>query len=330
MKDVGIVGLPEADPGSVFTALTAVEGAGGGKASQAVVPVPDPRVDELVRLHDSKKATYGQLRFVDTSSLVRAGGRSGAGRLSAELIGHLRATDALLLVVGGEDAKAGVEELSLEMLYADLDVISKKVERDRKGSRDPDTKRILEVLEQAQTLLEGGSPLSERDWSDDEISAFQGIQPLTMKPQLVVVTIEDGSQDVPDGAIGVAAGLEREVAGMDAAEAQELLEGFGITERALPKVIRNVYDALDLLTFLTAGDIESRAWEIPRGATAPIAAGAIHSDIQRGFIRADIISYEDLVAAGSWAAARAQGTVRQEGKAYVMREGDVVEFRFAV
>lgn len=330
MKSVGIVGLPEADAASVFTALTAVEGAGGGKASQAVVPVPDDRVDELVRLHSSKKATYTQLRFLDTSALVRAGGRSGTGRLSAELLGHLRTSDALLLVVRGDEASADTEELALELLYSDLDVIGKKVERERKGPKDAEAKRVLAILERAHILLQDGTPLSKESWTDDELVAFQGISPLTLKPTIVVATIEDGSQALPDGVIGIAAGLEKEVGGMDAGDAAELLEGFGITERALPRVIRSVYDALDLLTFLTAGDIESRAWEIPRGASAPEAAGAIHSDIQRGFIKAEVIGYDELVKAGSWTAARSQGLVRQEGKAYRMAEGDVVEFRFAV
>lgn len=330
MKNVGIVGLPETDAGSVFTALTSIDASAGGKANQAVVAVPDARVDTLVRLHDSKKATYAQLRFVDTSALVRAGGRSGAGRLSAELLGHLRNSDALLAVVRGESADADLEELALEFLYADLDVISKKVERDRKGARDTEAKRVLAVMERAQALLEAGSPLSAEAWSREDLADFGSIAPLTLKPRLVVATIDDGAAALPAGILGVAPTLELEVAGLDDADAAELLEGFGITERALPRVIRGVYDALSLLTFLTAGDTESRAWEIPAGASAPEAAGAIHSDIQRGFIRAEIVTFDALVEAGSWSAARAQGLVRQEGKAYVMAEGDVVEFRFAV
>ncbi len=330
MKNVGIVGLPGSDAGSVFTALTSIDASSGGKANQAVVAVPDARVDTLVKLHDSKKATYAQLRFVDTSALVRAGGRSGAGKLSAELLGHLRTSDALLAVVRGSDASRDLEEVGLELLYADLDIVSKKVERDRKGARDAETKRVLALMERALALLEGGSPLSKEPWSREELADFGSMSPLTLKPTLVVATIDDGATPLPDDVIGVAPTLELEVAEMDAADASELLEGFGITERALPRVIRGVYDALDLLTFLTAGDIESRAWEVPAGASAPEAAGVIHSDLQRGFIRAEIVTYDALVAAGSWSAARAQGLVRQEGKAYLMAEGDVVEFRFAV
>lgn len=330
MKSVGIVGLPEADAGSVFTALTAIEGAGSGKASQAVVPVPDPRVDRLVELHESKKAVYAQLRFVDTSALVRAGGRSGAGRLPAELLGHLRTSDALLLVVRGTDAATDLDEIDLELLYADLDVIQNKVTRDRKTAHTPETKRTVEVMERGLSLLEAGTPLSKEPWSQDELVEFQGMAPLTLKPRLVVGVVDDGTQGLPEGVIPVAAQLEREVAGMGDPEAAELLGSFGVTERALPLVIRQVYDALDLLTFLTAGDTESRAWEVRRGAPAPEAAGVIHSDIQRGFIRAEIVSFGPLVEAGSWAKARAAGLVRQEGKSYLMQEGDVVEFRFAV
>ncbi|MFP5224378.1 MAG: DUF933 domain-containing protein [Actinomycetota bacterium] len=329
MKDVGIVGLPETDAGSVFTALTAIEG-GGGKASQAVVPVPDTRVDKLVELHSSKKAVYTQLRFVDTSALVRAGGRAGAGRLPAELLGHLRTSDALLLVVRGEQAPTDLDELSLELLYADLEIIQNKLARDIKAARTPEAQRTVAIMERAVTLLEAGTPLSKETWTADELEEFQGMAPLTLKPKLVVGVVEDGTTTLPDDIIPVAAQLEREVAGMSDEDASELLAPFGVTERALPLVIRKVYDALDLLTFLTAGDTESRAWEVRSGAPAPEAAGAIHSDIQRGFIRAEIVSFEDLVGAGSWSAARGAGLVRQEGKTYLMQEGDVVEFRFAV
>lgn len=330
MKNVGIVGAPEADAGSVFTALTAIDGAAGGKASQAVVPVPDTRVDRLVELHTSKKAVFTQLRFVDTSALVRAGSRAGAGMLSAELLGHLRTCDALLLVVRGDDALAGRDELALELLYSDLEIVQSKLQRDRKSARTPEAQRIVALLERANELLEAGTPLSKEAWAPEELAEFQGMSPLTLKPQLVVGVVDDGTQTLPEGVIPVAAQLEREVAGLGPEEAAELLESFGITERALPLVIRQVYDALDLLTFLTAGEGESRAWEVRRGAPAPEAAGVIHSDIQRGFIRAEIVSYDDLVEAGSWSAAKSKGTVRQEGKTYLMQEGDVVEFRFAI
>ncbi|HEV2685657.1 MAG TPA: DUF933 domain-containing protein, partial [Actinomycetota bacterium] len=190
----------------------------------------------------------------------------------------------------------------------------------------------VESLERARGILEAGKPLRDETWDDVELAAFQGMALLTLKPVVVVANVDEDSaaKPLPDGMVPVAGALETEVAGMDPTEAAELLASFGLEERGLPRVIRAVYETLELLTFLTAGDTESRAWEVRRGATAPEAAGVIHSDFQRGFIRAEVIAYDDLVNEGSWNAARAKGLVRQEGKNYVMREGDVVEFRFAV
>ena len=333
MKDVGIVGLPGAGSSTIFTALTALPGAAPGKSNQAVVPVPDPRVDELGRLHDSKKLVYAQLRFVETSGMVRRGARGAAGTLSAELLGHLRTADALLLVLqgfAGADPASQFDELTLELVYADLDPIAAKITRDSKAARTPDDKRALAVLERAKEILEAGRPLREETWADDERIVLAALTPLTLKPHIAVANIDDPEREYPKDMVPVAGALEAEVAGMDAAEAMELLQSYGVTTRALPATIRALYDQLELITFLTAGDTESRAWEVRRGATAPQAAGVIHSDFERGFIKADVIGHDELVAAGSWAAARAAGKVRQEGKQYVVIEGDVVEFRFAV
>ncbi|HVL32590.1 MAG TPA: DUF933 domain-containing protein [Actinomycetota bacterium] len=333
MKNVGIVGLPGAGSSTIFTALTALPGAAPGKANQAVVPVPDPRVDTLGELHHSKKLIYATLRFVETSGQVRRGSRGAGGSLSAELLGHLRTSDALLFVArgfGGANPQDEIDELTLELVYADLEVVSAKIQRDAKTARDPDTKRIIEVMERAKAHLDAGTPLRDATWSDDEALAFQGMALLTMKPSVVIANVDESSQNAPGGTVSVVGAIEAEVAGMDDADARELLEGYGVKERALPRVIRAIYEQLSLLTFLTAGDTESRAWEVHRGATAPQAAGVIHSDFERGFIKADVIAFDDLVAAGSWQAARAAGKVRQEGKAYIVQEGDVVEFRFAV
>jgi GTP-binding protein YchF len=333
MKNVGIVGLPGAGSSTMFTALTALPGAAPGKSNQAVVPVPDPRVDELGRLHESRKLVYASLRFVETSGQVRTGKRGSGGGLSAELLGHLRASDALLVVArgfGGVDPAADLDDLTLEFVYADLEMISSKIARDSKAAKTPDEKRALDVLARANAVLEAGRALRTETWTADDHAVFAGMALLTLKPMVAVVNADESTTGAPAGAIAVNGAIEAEVAGMDDADAAELLGGFGISERALPRVIRAVYDTLELLTFLTAGDTETRAWEVHRGATAPQAAGVIHSDFERGFIKADVIAYDDLVNAGSWQAARAKGLVRQEGKAYVVREGDVVEFRFAV
>ena len=334
MKNVGVAGLPGAGASTIFTALTSLEGAAPGKSNQAVVPVPDERVDVLTKLHGSKKSVYATLRFVETSGMVRKGSR-GAGSLSAELLGHLRASDALLLVArafSGADPASDLGDLTLELIYADLDSVGAKVQRDAKAARTAEEKRAVESLERARGVLESGKPLRDESWDDVELAAFQGMALLTLKPVVVVANVDEDAagKPLPEGMVPVAGALETEVAGMDPVEAAELLASFGLEERGLARVIRGVYETLDLLTFLTAGDTESRAWEVRRGATAPEAAGVIHSDFERGFIRAEVVPYNALIDAGSWNAARAKGLVRQEGKSYVMREGDVVEFRFAV
>jgi ribosome-binding ATPase len=336
VKQVGIVGLPGAGTSTLFTALTSLEGAAGARTHQAVVPVPDPRVDVLGKLHDSKKLVYTQLKFVETSGMVRRGAR-GSGSLPAELIGHLREADALLMVARGfgpdPDPASELADLSLELTLADLAVVESKLERGSKAARagDAEAKRELAAVEKAKTVLEAGTPLRDAPWESEERKALANFAPLTLKPAVAVVTVDpDTPVEIPDGAVAVASALEAEVAGMDDAEAAELLEGYGVKERALPAVIRAVYDTLDLITFLTAGDKESRAWETTKGASAPVAAGEIHSDIQRGFIRAEVVAYDALVEAGSWNDAKQKGLIRTEGKDYVMNEGDVVEFRFAV
>lgn len=339
MKSVGIVGLPGAGATTIFTALTAVEGSASQRASQAVVPVPDERIDVLAKLHASKKVVYASLRFVETSGLVRRGAR-GAGTLSAELLGNLREADALLEVVrafpGAEpaDPTRELSELELELTLADLSVVEGKLERDAKAARsgEADAKRLVPVLERAKETLEGGLALRAVEWTPEEYRDLVTIAPLTLKPAVVLANAGEAGAEgaLPQGVVVVAGALEAEVAGLEPAEAAELLASFGQAGRGIDRVIREVYAKLDLVTFLTAGDKETHAWEVRRGATAPEAAGAIHSDFQRGFIRAEVVAYDDLVAAGSWNQAKAKGLIRQEGKAYVVREGDVVEFRFAV
>lgn len=338
MKTVGLVGLPGAGVSTIFSALTSVEGSASQRTHQAVVPVPDERLDVLAKLHQSKKVVFTSLRFVEAGGLVRRGAR-GTGSLSAELLGVLRESDALLEVVrafpgGAADPTAELADLELELTLADLGVIDAKLERDAKSARagEAEAKRLLPTLDRAKEALDAGTPLRSLEWSAEEHRDLVSLAPLTLKPVVVVANAAEAGPEgaVPGDAIIVAGALEAEVAGLDPAEASELLASFGLTERGIDRVIRAVYDRLDLVTFLTAGEKESHAWEIHRGATAPEAAGAIHSDFQRGFIRAEVIAYDDLVEAGSWQQAKSKGLIRQEGKAYVVQEGDVVEFRFAV
>jgi GTP-binding protein YchF len=346
VKQVGITGAPYSGKTTFFNALThAGATSGGGKANVAVVPVPDPRIDRLAELHASKKSVYAQLKFLDVAGLAK-----GAG-LSAQILGALREVDALAIVVRayGEDADPAAElaDVALELALADLEALSGAAERARKKGRtgDKTARAEAEVLERAIALLEAGQPLRAGTWEPAELTLFRNYAPLTGKPVLVVLNTDDESAgEQADlaaklaGALGggggeglaVPARLEAEVGGMPPAEAAELLAEFGVTVGALPSVIAAAYRMLGLLTFLTTGEDESRAWELRQGATAPEAAGAIHSDLQRGFIRAEVVSYDDLITAGSWDGARTAGRLRVEGKDYVVAEGDVMNIRFAV
>ena len=326
MKDVGIVGMPYSGKSTLFTALTR-SGASGGRSNQAVVDVPDPRIAVLSAQEASKKVVAAKVRFVDVP-----------GGLTAQGIAEFRQTDALCMVVRafGPDANPSGELASLqaELILADLASIESGLEKAKKKAKaKSDSKAEVEVLEKAHGLLDEERPLREGSFDADETKILRGYAPLTLKPWIVVVNVEEGGElpeGMPDGAIAVSAALEAEVAGVEPAEAAELLAGFGIEEPGLDRVIAACYRALDLITFLTTGEDETRAWEVRRGAKAPEAAGVIHSDLERGFIRAEVVGYDDLVAAGKWDNAKAKGVLRVEGKDYVVQEGDVLNIRFAV
>jgi ribosome-binding ATPase len=324
VKDIGLVGLPFSGRSTLFTALTRT-GAHGGQSNHAVVPVPDPRLAVLTELERSRKTVHAQVGFVDVPG----------GTSSAQGIARLRETDALAIVVRcfGPDAEpaADLGEVRADLLLADQAVIEPALEKARKRSRGRRSTDV-EALEAANDALVAEQPLSTAGLGDDVVRELRAIAPLTLKPSVVVANLEEGAEvpaELAD-AIGVYASIEAETAEMDPAEARALLDEFGVREPGLDSVIRASYDALDLITFLTTGEDESRAWEVRRGAKAPEAAGVIHSDLERGFIRAEVISYDDLVAAGSMDAAKHQGKVRVEGKEYEVREGDVMHVRFAV
>jgi len=324
MKDIGLVGMPFSGKSTLFTALTRV-GLHGGQANQAVVPVPDPRLSVLTEMERSRQTVAAQTRFIDVPG----------GVSSAQGLAKLREADALAVVVRcfGSDATPEQElgAVRAELLLADLTVIESALANAQKRSRGKPSPEI-DALRLASESLEAERPLREAGFSDDESSHLRGIAPFTLKPEVVVANLEEGTE-VPAGlgpAVGVYASIESETAEMDPEEARALLEEFGVKEPGLEKVIEACYRALDLITFLTTGDDETRAWEVRRGATAPEAAGVIHTDLQRGFIRAEVISYDELVAAGSMDAAKAAGKVRVEGKDYKVREGDILHVRFAV
>ena len=326
MKDVGLVGLPYSGKSTLFHALTA-SGSAGGRSNQAVVDVPDPRLDVLTKMERSRKTVAAKVRFVDVP-----------GGLTAQGIAEFRQTDALGLVVrafgGDANPKSELHNLEAELVLADLASVEGGLGKARKRAKTS-AEAVTEVaaLEQVHTVLDAERPARHADLDDAATKALKGYGLLTLKPWIVVANVEEGVDEVPGlpgDAVAVSAALEAEVAGMAADDARELLAGFGIEQPGLDRVIASCYRALDLITFLTTGEDETRAWEVRRGARAPEAAGVIHSDLERGFIRAEVVSYEDLTAAGSWSEAKARGLLRVEGKDYVVAEGDVLHVRFAV
>jgi GTP-binding protein YchF len=325
VKDIGLVGLPFSGKSTLFTALTHT-GSHGGQANHAVVPVPDPRVEVLTEMERSRKTVHAQVGFVDVPG----------GIASAQGVARLRETDALALVVRcfgpGSRPPAELEELRADLLLADQSVIEPALEKARKRARGKPGREV-EALARANDALAAETPLRAAGLAEEDRRELRAIAPLTLKPEVVVANLEEGTE-VPDGlpaeTVGIYASIEAETAEMDPGDARALLDEFGVHEPGLEKVIRACYGALDLITFLTTGEDETRAWEVRRGAHAPEAAGVIHTDLERGFIRAEVIAYADLVAAGSMEQAKAKGQVRVEGKDYEVREGDILHVRFAV
>lgn len=327
MKDVGLVGVPYAGKSTIFTALTR-SGASGGRANQAVVQVPDPRLAVLAELERSARVVPAQVRFVDVP-----------GGTSAQGLAALREADALCVVVRAfgpaADPIRELAALTADLILADLAGVESALEsaRRRAKARNPQAQADVAALERAHAALSDETLLRDAALAAEDRAALRGLAPLTVKPWVVVANLEEGApvpDGLPAGTVGISAAIEAETAAMEPAEALELLREFGVEEPSLGRVIAACYGALDLITFLTTGEDETRAWEVRRGATAPEAAGAIHSDLERGFIRAEVVSYDDLVAAGGWDAARSRGLLRVEGKDYVIREGDVLHVRFAV
>jgi len=325
VRDIGLVGVPFSGKSTLFTALTRA-GAKGGHANQAVVPVPDPRLAVLAEMERSKKVVHAQVRFVDVPG----------GTSSAQGIAQLRETDAVCVVVRcfGSDAKPAAElaEVTADLVLADLAVIDSALQKAEKRARGKPAEDV-DALRRAHEALSAERLLRDAGLSEEDRKQLRGVAPLTAKPWVVVANLEEGTgvpAGLAEGTVGVWAAIEAETAEMDEDEARALLEEFGVHEPGLSKVVDACYRALDLITFLTTGEDETRAWEVRRGAHAPEAAGVIHTDLERGFIRAEVITYEDLVAAGSMDAAKHKGQIRVEGKDYVVQEGDVMHVRFAV
>jgi ribosome-binding ATPase len=356
---IGIVGLPNVGKSTLFNALTRANAVASNypfatiEPNVGIVGIPDSRLDALATLYDSARIVPASVRFVDIAGLVR--GASGGQGLGNQFLSHIRETDAICQVVrvfadpdvshvdGDVSPERDIETIATELMLADLQTLEKAVPRlakEAKFAKDPDRTRIADAAEKAQQLLDGGTTLfAGADQAGIELADVRELHLLTAKPFLYVFNEDDAElQDdelrkrladlvAPAESVFLDAKTEAELAELESAEAAELLAEQGLGEPGLAQLARAGFAALKLSTFLTAGPKESRAWTIALGATAPEAAGVIHSDFQRGFIKAEVVSFDDLMVAGSIAAARAAGKARIEGKDYVMRDGDVVEFR---
>ncbi len=364
--EVGIVGLPNVGKSTLFNAITKA----GAEAANypfctiepnvGVVDVPDARLKVLHEMYDSKKTTPASIRFVDIAGLVK-GASKGEG-LGNKFLSHIRQVDAVAHVVrcfesgdithveGSIDPLRDIDIINTELCLADLETVEKRWEKTQRVAKSgsKEAKQELTALEKVRVVLENGQSARRAELTEEEMPFIKELTLLTMKPALFIANVAEdeaatAETDNPyvqkvkqyakeEGAqvVVISARVESEIAELEEAEASEFLADLGLAESGLSKLIKASFKLLGLLTFLTAGPDECRAWTIVEGTKAPQAAGKIHTDIERGFIRAEIVSYDDLIAAGTMAAAKEKGKIRLEGKDYVMQDGDVTYFRFNV
>lgn len=341
---IGLVGHPGSGKSTVFGALTGLEvetGYGSGRENIGVVKVPDPRVDALARLYSPKKIIYAEIAFTDLAGGHEAG-------IDRKALNAMRNVDALCQVLRGFPDSAGeagdpmreLGDLETETLLADLEVVETRVARLTKDRSNPNE---LALLERVKVALEEERPARALDLSEDERKVLSGYSLLTLKPLLLVLNVAEEAVAEPAraelteaaatrglGLVVLSARVEMEIAQMESTDQREFVESLGLTEPASHRFIRGAFELIDLISMLTAGPDECRAWPVPRGTAAPRAAGKIHSDIERGFIRAEVIPWQQLVELGSEAKCKEAGKLRVEGRSYVIQDGDVVNFRFNV